>query len=63
MYLTMLASMSNFGKFKAIHTYFLSIFGWRSCAAVGLIIQLLIMIWIKNIYSWTTKGNESKDYF
>jgi hypothetical protein len=55
--------MSNFGKLKAIHTYFLSIFGWRSCAAVGLIIQLLIMMWIKNIYTWTTKGNESKDYF
>lgn len=63
MYLTMLASMSNFGKLKALHTYFLSLFGWRFCTFVGLIIQFLIVIFIKDIYIWTSKGNDFKDYF
>jgi hypothetical protein len=37
MFMTMLASLSNFGKNEAIHTKIISLFGWKGCAIFGLV--------------------------
>ena len=52
MYLTMLACVSNFGKFCSIHTMILGEFGWVKCSIFGLLIQAVIVYKLKDILRW-----------
>jgi hypothetical protein len=56
MLLTVLASAINFGEEKGLHTILISIFGWRQCAFIGLIIQFGIIFTVPKLYEWIEKG-------
>jgi len=57
MLLTVLASSINFGEEKGLHTLLISIFGWRKCALIGLIIQICIILIVPMFYQWIEKGS------
>ncbi len=56
MYLTMLASASNFGGNKILHTKLNGVFGWRTMAMFGLIIQLFLNFTIPYFQKWIEAG-------
>jgi hypothetical protein len=57
MLLTVLASSINFGEEKGIHTLLISVFGWKHCALIGLIIQVCIVLVVPKMYEWIEKGS------
>ncbi len=56
MLLTVLASSINFGEEKGVHTLLISIFGWKQCAFIGILIQLVIIFTVPKLYKWIDKG-------
>lgn len=57
MLLTVLASSINFGEEKGLHTLLISIFGWRRCAFIGILIQAMIIVFVPKFYAWIEKGS------
>lgn len=57
MFITFMASFSNFGKEKAPHTWIAGKLGWKLCALVGLGLQVIIILCLPAIYRWVQEGN------
>lgn len=57
MFITFLASFSNFGKEKAPHTWIAGKLGWKLCALVGLGLQVIIILCLIPLYHWVQEGN------
>jgi hypothetical protein len=47
----------NFGEEKGLHTLLISVFGWKHCALIGLIIQVCIVFVVPKMYEWIEKGS------
>lgn len=52
MSLSMLACVSNFGKFKYIHNKMVNMFGLVNCSIFGLILQGAIMFKLSSLLEW-----------
>ena len=63
MYYTIHASAMNLGKMTFVQTAILQKISWRLSAIIGLIIQVLIIIFISKWIDWTMEGNSSIDSF
>lgn len=63
MYYTMNASGSNLGKMLFIHTAILDKYPWKKVALLGLILQLILIIFIPKAYQATMDGETSIDSF
>lgn len=57
MFITFMASFSNFGKEKSLHTWISGKLGWKTCAIVGLCIQIGIILLLPRIYRWVNEGD------
>jgi hypothetical protein len=57
MFITFMASFSNFGKEKSPHTWIAGKLGWKTCALVGLAIQVVIIVLLPSIYRWMQAGD------
>jgi len=57
MFITFLASFSNFGRQLSIHTWLCGIFTWKTCALVGLGIQLVLIVFMPWFYAWVQAGD------
>lgn len=57
MYITVIASCSNFGRLTTIHTEIVNKFGWEFCSAIGLAAQLIFTVFLTPIYGWVKAGN------
>ena len=63
MYYTIHASAMNLGKMVFIQTAILEKVSWRKCAIIGLIVQLVVIIFIDKWLDWTMEGESSIDSF
>jgi len=52
MFITFLLSIWNFGELKALHTLVISSLGWRGCASIGILIELLFIFFLGDILAW-----------
>ena len=59
MFITFMASFSNFGKQTSIHTWICGKFGWKNCALFGLTLQVIILILLPRFYRWVQEGSSS----
>lgn len=57
MFITFLASFSNFGKEKAPHTWICGKLGWKLCSLVGLGLQLVLILLLPRLYNWMKEGD------
>lgn len=56
MFITLLASGSNFGNLGALHLKMIGIFGFYPCSIFGLLIQFFLMIAYPQIFNWMNQG-------
>lgn len=59
MFITFMASFSNFGRQTSIHTWICGKLGWKNCAIFGLSLQVVILLFIPRFYNWVQEGNSS----
>ncbi len=52
MYITLLGSFYNFGRLVSIHTELCGLFGWKLMSAVGMVLQLTLLIFLKRMFEW-----------
>ena len=59
MFITFMASFSNFGRQHSIHTWLCGIFTWKTCAMLGLALQLLLIILLPWFYNWVQAADST----
>ena len=57
MFITMLASGGNFGNLTFAHLWLTGILGWKTCAIIGVCLQLIIIIRFPVIYREVDDGS------
>jgi hypothetical protein len=57
MFITFLASFSNFGRQTSIHTWLCGKFTWQTCSLIGLGLQLLLIVSLPWFYGWVLAGD------
>lgn len=57
MFITVLASLSNFGRLKTVNTKIIGVFGWRVCAFVGLVVQFVFVFAMPRMLKWIEDGS------
>lgn len=63
MYFTMHASASNLGKMLFLQTAILDVWSWKTCALIGLILQLFLILLYPAALKWIESGETSIDSF
>jgi hypothetical protein len=57
MFITFMASFSNFGRQTSIHTWLCGKFTWQTLSLIGLGLQLLLIISLPWFYGWVQDGH------
>lgn len=61
MYTTFLLSVWNFGEMRTLHTLIISTLGWRICAFLGVLIQIIIIFKFPALIAWVERGTVDLD--
>ena len=56
MFITMLNSSANFGRFDSLDIYLTGVWGWRISAIIGLALQALLIGLFPKMQKWISKG-------
>lgn len=56
MFITIMLSLWNLGELKTLNTLIIDIFGWTACAYLGLLIQVVIIMFLPNLFKWIDEG-------
>ena len=56
MFITIMLSLWNLGELKTLNTLIIDVFGWTVCAYFGIIIQVVIIIFLPNLFKWIEEG-------
>lgn len=57
MFITVLASLNNFGRLKTVNTKIIGVFGWRCCAFIGLAFQIALVCCMPRMLKWIENGS------
>jgi hypothetical protein len=52
MYVTLLGSFYNFGRLTSLHTELCGLFGWKLMSAFGMVLQMVLLIFLKPMFRW-----------
>lgn len=52
MYITLLGSFYNFGRLTTVHTELCGWLGWKLMSSLGLVLQMVILIFLKHMFQW-----------
>lgn len=56
MFITIMLSLWNLGELKTANTLIIDIFGWTPCAYIGLLIQIVIIVFLPRLFKWIDEG-------
>ena len=57
MFITIFISIWNLGSLTTFSTLIIHVVGWRICAFIGVVIQLLFVLIIDQFFEWIEKGS------
>lgn len=56
MFITIMLSVWNLGELKTLNTLIIDVLGWKPCALMGIVLQLVIICNIPAIFEWINQG-------
>ena len=56
MFITMLNSAANFGRFDSLYVYLTGLWGWHTIAIIGLVMQAGTIFMFPKMQKWISEG-------